>query len=310
MIGLSDAAHRRALAAGDAGVAWLTALPGLVDDLAGEWELSVGEALAGGTAAFVAEVRMADGREAVLKIAVPGLDPMASGLRTLLAGQGRGYAEVYRHDASREAMLLQRLGARLADLGLSVAAQIDALCATLIQAWQPLPDGAGFMTGAEKADSLATFITETWQDQGRPCSARTVDLACRFAEARRRAFDPASAVLGHGDAHAWNTLAVPGEAGRFKFVDPEGLFIERAYDLGISMRGWGRALLAGDPVALGRQRCLHLARRTGVDPEPIWHWGFMERVSTGLVLLQLGLDAEAQEYLKVADLWAAGDPPF
>jgi hypothetical protein len=34
---------------------------------------------------------------------------------------------------------------------------------------------------------------------------------------------------------------------------PDGLCIERAYDLGIPMREWGAELLAGDPVALGQR---------------------------------------------------------
>jgi streptomycin 6-kinase len=46
----------------------------------------------------------------VLKIAIPGLDPTASELRTLLAARGRGYASVFRHDAAGGAMLLVRLG--------------------------------------------------------------------------------------------------------------------------------------------------------------------------------------------------------
>jgi streptomycin 6-kinase len=133
-------------------------------------------------------------------------------------------------------------------------------------------------------------------------------VACEFARIRGRAHDPAAAVLAHGDAHAWNTLMVPdSEPHRFKFIDPDGLFIERGYDLGISMRGWSGELLAGDPVLLGGRRCLKLAQLTGVDPQPIWQWGFIERVSTGLVLTQLGL-SEGHECLAVADAWSSADP--
>lgn len=99
----------------------------------------------------------------------------------------------------------------------------------------------------------------------------------------------------------------PGaNARRFKFVDPDGLFIERAFDLGITMRDWGAELLAGDPVALGRRRCRLLARLTGVEPEPIWQWCFIERVSTGL-LAKLGLDRPVHEFLAVADAWAEAE---
>jgi streptomycin 6-kinase len=304
-----DRVRRKATALGKAGVAWLAGLDDLVSDLAAEWDLSIGGTLSGGTEAFVAEARTAEGQDAVLKIAIPGLDPTASELRTLIAAEGRGYALVFRHDAARGAMLLERLGTQLNELGLPIDAQIEVICGTLLEAWTPLPEGARFMTGAEKANTLANFIEVTWRDLGEPCSARIIDVAWRFAEVRRRAFDPTTSVLAHGDAHAWNTLVVPGDGPRrFKFVDPDGLFIERAYDLAISMREWGAELLAGDPVLLGQDRCRQLARLTGVQPEPIWQWGFIERTSNGLLLLKLGLDSLAHEFFAVADAWARADP--
>src|SRR6202023_2741300 len=100
-----------------------------------EWHLSIGRTLSGGTEAFVGETRTAEGQDAVLKIAIPGLDPMASELRPLLAAEGRGYALVFRHDAARGAMLLERLGPQLNELGLPIDAQIEVICATLLEAW-------------------------------------------------------------------------------------------------------------------------------------------------------------------------------
>jgi streptomycin 6-kinase len=215
----------------------------------------------------VAEARTSEGLRSVLKLAIPGLDPTFGELRTLLAAQGRGY------------------GCLLNELGLSIDAQIDTIYVTLLQAWAPLPVGARFMNGAEKAGSLANFIAMAWRRLREPCSSHPVDLACRFADDRRRAFDPATAILAHGDAHACNTLVVPGTwPRRFKLVDPEGLFIERAYDLGVRMREWGAELLAGDPQVLGQRRCQHLARLSGVAAEAIWQWRFIERTSTGLIL--------------------------
>ena len=128
--------------------------------------------------------------------------------------------------------------------------------ALLLEAWAPAPNGVFFQTGAEKAKSLAGFIEATWRELGEPCSERTIDTALRFAAICSRAFDPATAILAHGDAHAWNTLLVPDDGPRrFKFVDPDGLLIERAYDLGIPMREVGAELLAADPASLGQQRC-------------------------------------------------------
>ena len=93
----------------------------------------------------MAKTRTAQGQDAVLKIAIPGLDPTGRQLRTLLAARGRGYARVLRHDTARNAMLLERLGCQLHQLGLPLDAQIKAICATLLEAWTPLPEGERFM---------------------------------------------------------------------------------------------------------------------------------------------------------------------
>jgi streptomycin 6-kinase len=75
------------------------------------------------------------------------------------------------------------------------------------------------------------------------------------------------------------------------------------YDLAIPMREWSEELLAGDAARLGRERCAHLGRLTGVDPRPIWEWGFVERVSTGLFVTQVGADRMGREMLDVAEAW-------
>jgi streptomycin 6-kinase len=305
---IPDKVRRTALARGEDGLAWLAGLGRLVAEVEREWDLSIGRTFATGTEAFVAEAVTADGRQGVLKILIPGLDSSHRELRTLLAANGRSYVQVLRHEAARCVMLLERLGPQLHQLDLPIDAQIKIICATLQEAWMPPPEGLQLMSGAEKAGSLAAFIETAWPELGKPCSERAVDKALSFADVRRQAFDPQNAVLAHGDAHAWNTLLVPGSGPRrFKFVDPDGLFIERAYDLGISLREWGSELLAGDPLVLGRRRCHQLARLTGVEPEPIWQWGFIERVSNGLLLKQKGLDKLASESLTVADAWAMGD---
>lgn len=304
---VNDKVRRRAATRGEAGAAWLAGLDAVVDGLADEWGLTLGASLDGGTEALVIEAALADSRPAILKLTLAGLDPRGGELRTLLIAEGRGYAEVYRHDLARGAMLLERLGPRLSDLGLSLRTQLEAICATLKTAWVKPADTAGLTTGADKAATLARLISRRWEATGRPCATRTIELALAFAEDRRRAFDPADAVLGHGDAHAWNTLLVPGEgSARYKFVDPDGLFIEPAYDLGISLREYEEELLAGDPLALGRTRCALLSQLTGVPEAPIWRWGFLERVSTGLLLKEMGLDDAARDFLAVADAWAAG----
>lgn len=303
---IPEVTRRRASNLGEAGRAWLSGLDGDIRALSAEWELAVGPVLHGGSEAFVAEATTAEGDPAVLKVGLPGSESGRQEARVLLSAGGQGYAGIYRHDERRRAMLLERLGPRLEDLGLPVEAQVSIICATLKTAWRTPPADVPWMTGAEKAASLAAFIIDLWKELDRPCSERVVDRALAFARRRGDAFDPEISVLAHGDAHAANTLQAPGPGGpAFKFIDPDGLFIEPAYDLAICMRGRGAPLLAGGAVALGQERARLLSALTGVEPRPIWEWGFIERVSTGLLLKQLGQEAEADEYLAVAELWAA-----
>lgn len=300
---IPEIVRQKAGALGAVGQAWLAGLDETVQALEAGWGVRIGATLSGGSEALVAEATTAEGHDAVVKVWLPEVETAASEVRTLLEAGGRGFAAVLAHDALRGAVLMERLGPSLASLGRPISEQITILCEALREAWVPTPS-AGFTTGAEKAASLSMFIAALWQELGGPCSADVRDRAIHHAATRAIAFDATTAVLGHGDGHPGNLLQVPGEARQFKFVDPDGLFIERAYDLGIIMRDWSEDLLAGDTAALGLMRCRILAGMTGVPAAAIWQWGFIERVSTGLYLVQLGLQDEGRAMLAVAERWA------
>jgi streptomycin 6-kinase len=307
-IPVPPALERKARAEGDACVSWLDHLGDLVRQLEQEWNIHVGDAMSGGTASFVAPAKMADGRPVVLKVAMPaaidGLDALTNEARALRAADGRGCVRLLAQDPSRGALLVEMLGPRLADTGLPLPDQLDIICETLQRFWAA-PADAALPSGADKARWLASFIATEWEALGRPCPRRTIDHAIDLAGRRADDFDPARGVLVHGDAHVWNTLEDPAAPGRYRFVDPDGLFAEPEYDLGISMREYGDEFLAGDPVARGRRRAEFLARRTGRDERRIWEWGYIERVSTGLLLIKVDKDAAGGlTFLDIAAAWA------
>lgn len=289
MIEVPAEVRQKAAAGGAEGARWLRGLDAAIRSLERDWDIVAGSALHGGSDAYVAEATTRDGARAVLKLALPG-EWASHQIETLLLAGGRGYVRLIEHDHARQAMLLERLGPSLAELGLPVRAQIEILCATLRRAWSVAPDRR-FQTGAEKARALARFIAATWRALGEPCSERVVERPLSYAAARAAAFDPAGAVLVHGDAHGANTLRVPGHAAEFKLIDPDGLFAEPACDLAVPMREWGGDL---------RERCAHLSRLTGADPRAIWEWGFVERVSTGLLALDVGREQLGRDMLAVA----------
>lgn len=298
--------RRRAESLGEEGIRWLATLEATVEGIRDDWGLRLGEILQGGSEAFVAEVVMPGGRPAVLKIGLPGSESGRQEAQVLLAARGRGYAAIFRYDSTRRAMLLEKLGPPLSDLQLPVEEQMRIICTTLVRAWRPPPRGVRFQTGAEKAESLAEFIEQMVEKVGPISSSQVIDRAFAYAHSRKAAYSETSAVLAHGDAHASNTLRVPGPGPRrFKFIDPDGILIEPAYDLAILMRAWGAPLLEGNAAALGWERAQFLGDLTGVAPRATWEWGFIERVSTGLLLKHLGQDEESAEYLAVAEQWLA-----
>lgn len=283
--------RNRALAQG-AG-AWLDALPALVAGLEADWRIAVGRSYHEGSEGLVCAATLEDGTPAVLKL-LSNLDSVRQECTVLRLANGEGCARLLAHDDARGALLLERLGRSLHQLGLPIGERHAILCDTVARLWRPAPD-CGLPTGAAKGAWLADFIPKTWEALGRPCAERAIDYALACARRRIAAHDDARAVLVHGDVHEWNALEAGN--GTFKLVDPDGLLAEAEYDLGVMMREDPRELLQGDPHA----RAHWLAARTGLDATAIWEWGAVERVSTGLVLVQIGVEAVGRDMLAVAD---------
>lgn len=284
-LAVPELVRERAVAnAAAGGERWLRDLPEAVATLAARWDLTIGSVLDGGTCGYVVAAVDANDGQCVLKVAMPldSDEPDAFGRSVLVhrLADGRGCARLLAADETSRAMLLERLGPNLDQLGLPVTDLLDAIATTLRSFWRPVPAAAALPTGADKASWLATFIPSTWDELGRPCPRGVIDRAVAYCDERAAAFDEAAAVLVHGDAHGWNTLDA-GD-GTYKLVDPEGLRSEPAHDLCAAMREYNEPLLDGDTPALVRQRAQRLAETCELDPEAVWQWGFVERVSTGL----------------------------
>jgi streptomycin 6-kinase len=297
VITVRDVVRNKALAAG--ADEWLRDLPGLVASLERDWSISVGRPYDDPTEAFVAEATLADGTPAVLKLHIPRPGRHAENEITVLRlAADDGCVRLLDADLPRRALLLERLGRPMSELGLPLTERLEILCATAVRVWRPAP-GCGLPTGADKARWLADSVAKMWAELGRPCSERAVAHAVACARTRGAAHDDERAVLVHGDVHQWNALESP--AGGFKLVDPDGLLAEAEYDLGVLMREDPVELMDGDPY--GRARWL--AVRTGLDATAIWEWGVSERVYTGLIATRIGLQPLGAQMLATADQIAA-----
>lgn len=289
---ISTVLRNKALANGAAG--WIDELPGLIAGLERDWSITVGRQFSDATEAYVAEATLTDGTPAAVKLIVPGEGDAA--LREITALQlyaGEGCVRLLRADAGRNALLLERLGRSMHDLGLPITRRHDILCQLAVRMWRPAPE-SGLPTGADKGRWLAAYITTMWEELDRPCSERAVAYALDCAARRVAAHDDETAMLVHGDVHEWNALESPDG---FKLVDPDGLLAEPAYDMGILMREDPLELLTGDPWTRARW----LAAQTGLDPTAIWEWGVVERLSTGLLCTKVDLQPVGRQMLAVAD---------
>jgi streptomycin 6-kinase len=297
VVQLSAVVRNRAVAEGRAD--WIDALADIVHGLERDWSIQVGRTYDEGTEALVADAVLADGTPAVLKVLVPRRsgaidDHEATVLR--LAG-GDGCPVLYRDDPARGALLMERLGKSVFALGFPYERRLPILCDAASRIWRPAPD-ADLPTGGDKATWLIEFITATWTELDEPCARRTVEHAVACAERRRAAHDPERAVLVHGDVQQWNALQARDS---FKLVDPDGLLAEAEYDLGVVLREDPDEPRAADTVATARW----MAARHGLDAGAIWEWGVVERVSTGLVATQIGLQPVGTQMLALADRIAA-----
>ena len=274
--------------------AWLDDLPSLVAGLEADWSVTVGRPYPGSTEAYVAEATGADGAPAVLKVLVPaGGNAGANEATVLRLTAGDGCPLLYRHDPARGALLMERLGRPMYELGISLARRLELLCSTAARVWRPAAD-SGLPTGADRARRLAEFIMTTWDELDRPCSEAAIDHALDCAHRRGQAHRDERSVLIHGDVHQLNAL----ESGDgFKLVDPDGLLAEPECDLGTLMRGDPVELLAGDPC----DRAWRLAGYSGLDPVAIWEWGVVQRLASGLHCTRIDLEPLGRDTLRTAE---------
>jgi hypothetical protein len=91
----------------------------------------------------VAGATLADGTSAVLKVLVPGVGNDPSHEATVLRlADGDACPTRYQFDAARGALLMERLGRPMYELGLPLSRRLEILCATAARIWRPAPDCA------------------------------------------------------------------------------------------------------------------------------------------------------------------------
>ena len=127
---------------------------------------------------------------AVLKIGLPGSANIASEGKIYQLATGKGYADLLGLDVDRNTLLLEKLGATLAERRLPVQAQIELICDALQRSWIEVPAQEELMTGAEKADWHINFLKGKYQQAEAGISPQVFHRAIDFAEERKANFSP------------------------------------------------------------------------------------------------------------------------
>jgi len=293
----------KAKAAGEVGLLWLDTLDALVEDLAERWKLRIQGVLHGGSHALVCDAVDENDTPCVLKVEIPDLSEkeFLYGVHALRIADGRGYPKLLACDVPRRTCLLEKLGPPLKQFAYPPQRQMEIICDALRQTWAMPADANLLNHGDTSVPWFRTFITEAWSALEKPCSENVIQKAMQYLDSREMNRNPEEYVLVHGDAHNNNILQVPGDPERFKLIDSEGLYCEKAYDLGVLMREWPEAYRS-NPIAAWHERAAYLSGMTGAKEDAIREWGFLQMTATALILLPIGEKVLGQEMLQIAEV--------
>jgi streptomycin 6-kinase len=268
---------------------WCERLPGVLAELAGRWELVVGDAVGRGNTSLVIRCRRAGGRPAVLKL-VPDAGVGAGEASALRSWAPSGRVPlVWGHDEALGALLLEGIPNEvpLSEQRSAVASdEVADLIGGLHRSGAPIVGGV--VSLAERVDFLFEHWVERHAARGEVVTrAVPVDRLRRGHElARSLVADAGVPVLLHGDLHPGNVLDGGAERGLVA-IDPRPCVGDDAFDA-VDWVFWG-VDNPHDWQRHGRELALAL----GVDHGRLWAW--CAALSPVLAAAKAGRGADADE---------------
>lgn len=260
---------------GEAGRAWLARLPGLLDDLADRWSLTLGEPFPGIWYNVVAPGVRNGSVPVVLKVGFPA-EELFTEMDALRLYGGHGAVKLLEADEAQAAMLLERVQPGRALVELEDDEASTRIAAGVMRAiWHPPPTGHRFPT----VDRWATRGMQKLREEFDGGTGSFPKPLVEQAESIFAELLPAQEerVVLHGDLHHWNILS--GEREPWLAIDPKGVVGEPAYETGAWLRNPNTTLLSVPDVAgtLARRIAI-LSEELGFERERIRQWGIAQAI--------------------------------
>ncbi|APU15143.1 MULTISPECIES: aminoglycoside phosphotransferase family protein [Actinoalloteichus] len=256
---------------GDAGRAWIAALPALVHEILERWQLRPDGPGRHGMVALVLPVLRADGTPAAVKFQPVDEENVGEpiGLRHW---QGDGVVRLLADDPDTGTLLLERL-----DGDRSLAGMPDDLTALRILAelgarLVAVPAPPGLRTLADIAAAMLADVPAAQRHLSDPAD-RTLLRACATAVAEV-IHEPGDRLL-HWDLHYENVLAAPpgGDREPWVAIDPKPLAGDPAFDLLPALvNRWPDVVATGDAPRAVLRRFDLMTEVMGLDRQRAVHW--------------------------------------
>ncbi|WP_202873308.1 aminoglycoside phosphotransferase family protein [Kribbella capetownensis] len=255
---------------GEAGQAWLSELPTIIEDVLASWDCTLDGPLGHGQVGVIAPVRRSGG-PAVLKVSFPHPgnvhEPDA-----FAAWDGRGAVHLYERDDDRFAMLLERAQpSTLTELG--DGDEIATLAGRLSRRLS-IPASAGLPRLADQADSWDEELRKDAAEFAGALPVAVVDSARAVIDELGR--DQPDLVV-HGDFHPRNILRADREP--WLAVDPKGYVGDPAYDGATLLKPRALALMESEDVMKALLHELDVfSDAAELEPERVRRWAHLQVV--------------------------------
>lgn len=263
---------------GEAGRAWLAALPNTIADLCQRWNLTIEGQPWHGHLAIVVPVRR-DAEPCALKISWPTAETVHEAL-ALKVWNGRATVRLLDSAPVHGAMLLERLDAQrtLFDIPLDLAIPVAGEIVRNLS----VPGDAALPTVAGLAAEVARTVPERWERLGRPVPMRLIDQAIELATGLSGS---SANTMVNWDLHYGNVLFSHARLA-WLAIDPKPA--TGAPESGIAQLLWTRIADMAGPADLHRHLD-DLIESAGLDAGQTRAWTLVRVVDFWLWELSVGL---------------------